>query len=399
MCGTLWSIIYVIMVFLTDYLVEKWNYSNLAAGRYASLVFLVGTPVSILTGWFVGRKGKVLTILVLGASIFTISCLALGLTHIDPLFGIIGIGVATGFYEPTVFTSIAKVLPEEGSDTAYTFTSLIFQFVLFVAPFGFGVIHDSTDKYDLVFILCSLVGIANVFLTMWLGALSPELQDTDEADGDDTIDLDNILHHSVHPKEDPQMRTSIFVLTVGCLHVIGSVSWITCWVFMLVTPDAVEKPWFVAITGDNKIVICLFFLGIGVVGLICSIMNYWLPSRDSMFSKIVFCVNIVCFVVLLVVLVILGRASQTNDCEQTLLCDELDWLWTCFLNCCWLIFSQFGYVCVSFSQSGWIMARCCCCCGRCCRADADQAVESDDNELLLNPSFSSAESQEDPLSD
>lgn len=38
MCGSLWSIIYVIMVFLTDYIFEKWEYSNVYAGQIAGIV-------------------------------------------------------------------------------------------------------------------------------------------------------------------------------------------------------------------------------------------------------------------------------------------------------------------------------------------------------------------------
>ena len=120
MNGTLWSMIYVIMVFLTDFLSEKWEYSNFKAGLfsfysffyysscviilfltkcigvYSSIVFFVGVPVSIQTGWFISKYGKSITLIVLAGALFAWSCLILGLTNLNPLAGIIGIGVATG---------------------------------------------------------------------------------------------------------------------------------------------------------------------------------------------------------------------------------------------------------------------------------------------------------------
>lgn len=213
MNGTLWSMIYVIMVFLTDFLSEKWEYSNFEAGNfffppykisswsvetndsfysqliiliiflgvYSSIVFFVGVPVSIGTGWFISKNGRSITLIVLAGALFAWSCLVLGLTNMNPLAGIIGIGIATGmkliirflkstiilitsvistffilfifdvtnsvgFFEPTVNCALARVLPEEGSDTAYSFAAIIFQVILFVAPFFFGYVHDDISS-------------------------------------------------------------------------------------------------------------------------------------------------------------------------------------------------------------------------------------------------------------
>jgi hypothetical protein len=119
MCGTLWSIIYVIMVFLTDYIFEKWEYSNVYAGQIAGIVwmlflvvclsvcidflgfhflffthevFVVAMLTSVVSGLFVSHVGKVLTMLMLGGLLFTISCLILSLTTFSPFIGVVGIG-------------------------------------------------------------------------------------------------------------------------------------------------------------------------------------------------------------------------------------------------------------------------------------------------------------------
>jgi hypothetical protein len=151
MVGSLWSIIYVIMVYLTDFLTEKWNMdeefeagTNLdiffcsfgfgfgfgyafgyrfwsfgsgfslgfgfvfgfgfffsvclisIAGLYSSIVFFIGVPFSVGTGWFISKYGNSISLIIVAGAIFGWSCLILGLTNFHPIFGIVGIGLATG---------------------------------------------------------------------------------------------------------------------------------------------------------------------------------------------------------------------------------------------------------------------------------------------------------------
>lgn len=71
---------------------------NEIIGVYSSIVFFVGVPVSIKTGWFISKYGKSITLIVLAGALFAWSCLVLGLTNLNPLAGIIGIGIATGIF-------------------------------------------------------------------------------------------------------------------------------------------------------------------------------------------------------------------------------------------------------------------------------------------------------------
>jgi MFS family permease len=106
-------------------------------GFYSSAIFFVGVPSSIATGWVISKYGHTLSIISLAGALYTWSCMilcmlrffecissssfliGLALTTINPMFGLVGLGVATGLFEPTANTAIARVLPEEGSDTAY----------------------------------------------------------------------------------------------------------------------------------------------------------------------------------------------------------------------------------------------------------------------------------------
>lgn len=56
-----------------------------------------------------------------------------------------------GFFEPTVNSALARVLPDEGSDTAYSFAAIIFQVILFIAPFCFSYVHDEIQSIRYVF--------------------------------------------------------------------------------------------------------------------------------------------------------------------------------------------------------------------------------------------------------
>jgi len=172
------------------------------------------------------------------------------------LVGIFGIGIATGFYEPTVFTSIAKVLPEEGSDAAFTLTSLVFQFVLFAAPFGFGFIHDQMDdNYDLVFVLCSLVGVFNVSLTAWLSFLSPELQNKPD---------------DVDEKSPTELRLEIFNNTTFSLNFVGSAAFAASCIFMMI-----KNPphWLGILAGEYSRLVSAFCMITGVGAFLSCFVN------------------------------------------------------------------------------------------------------------------------------
>lgn len=193
MIGTLWSIIYVITVIITDFLADKWFFQdNFQSGIYASIIFFVGVPVSIVTGWYVSKYGNSLSLIILSGVIFSWSCLMLGLTTFNPLAGIIGLGIATGVFEPTVSCATARCLPEEGSDTAYSFTAIIFQVILFAAPLLFSYFKDyqvehplDTDKfqsYDIVMIACSSIGILTIILAIWLSKINPDLEKVSESE-------------------------------------------------------------------------------------------------------------------------------------------------------------------------------------------------------------------------
>lgn len=63
MGGSLWALLYIILVFLTDYMVEKWDFctvtarasfsphpANIESGRYTSIAFGIGIVSSLAAG-------------------------------------------------------------------------------------------------------------------------------------------------------------------------------------------------------------------------------------------------------------------------------------------------------------------------------------------------------------
>lgn len=279
MCGTLWSVIYVIMVFLTDYLTEKWKMTNLESGIYSAFVFLVGVPVSIAIGWVISKKGMVLTLLGLGSITFTVSCIVLSVTKIHPLFGIIGLGIATGLFEPTVFTAIAMVLPEAGSDTAFSFTALIFQFVLFCAPFAFGVIRDHTGNYDLVFLLCSFFGIQNIAFTLWIGYLNPLLQHGATEVNDEDQD-EHRPKLGPNAMSDENKLWGLLSFTFVC-SLIGSILYASAWGYILW--NRLNVAWFTFLPVFLETIIPYLYGVSAAAFLHCTWVNFAAYNMESRF--------------------------------------------------------------------------------------------------------------------
>ena len=125
---------------------QVWPLASVSS-RLSQLVCLCSlysiTPhADISEGWLVEKFGRPLLLLFIGCVIFTGSCFLMSLTMVHPIVGCIGMlsvlfypsssndiafGLCLGLFEPTLYTCLAAVLPEKGSSTAFTFSSLIFQ--------------------------------------------------------------------------------------------------------------------------------------------------------------------------------------------------------------------------------------------------------------------------------
>jgi len=179
MGGTLWALLYIVLLYLTDYIAEKWDgqYSNAESARFASVSYGVGLVSSLLAGWVVEKFSKPLIMLLSGCLIFSASCFIISWTNLHPLVSCIAFGLCLGLFEPTLYSCLASVLPEKGSDTAFTWSALIFQVSCFAIPFGFGALHDYLGSYNLVFQICGGVGVLNAVLVLLLWWIAPHLQD------------------------------------------------------------------------------------------------------------------------------------------------------------------------------------------------------------------------------
>eukprot|EP01126_Amoeba_proteus_P010354 TRINITY_DN14020_c0_g2_i8.p1 TRINITY_DN14020_c0_g2~~TRINITY_DN14020_c0_g2_i8.p1 ORF type:complete len:481 (+),score=71.57 TRINITY_DN14020_c0_g2_i8:458-1900(+) len=176
MGGSLWALLYIVLVFLTDYMTEKWAYTNIQSGQFTSLAFGAGIFSSLSTGWFMGKFGNALALLFGGCVLFTVMCFLASCTMMHPGIASVAFGVCLGIFEPTLYTCLAAVLPEKGLSTAFMFTALFFQISLFGLPFFFGYIHDLTNSYDMVFQISGGIGVLNILLVVYLWGFEPNLQ-------------------------------------------------------------------------------------------------------------------------------------------------------------------------------------------------------------------------------
>uniref|UniRef100_A0A6B2L9Z2 Lysosomal dipeptide transporter MFSD1 n=1 Tax=Arcella intermedia TaxID=1963864 RepID=A0A6B2L9Z2_9EUKA len=83
------ALMYVIMLYSVDFMVEKWKYDDVTAGRYSSGVYIAGIILSPLTGVMIHKFGKMITIIFLGLVLFGVGCLLLGITAWPPLIGLL----------------------------------------------------------------------------------------------------------------------------------------------------------------------------------------------------------------------------------------------------------------------------------------------------------------------
>jgi len=104
-----------------------------------------------------------ITLILVGVSLFGSGCFIMGLFHWHPVIGLILIGVGLGMMETTLWTAVAEVVPETSFGPAFAFLSAAVSVVLVIVPFFAGWLHDHFGNYDPVAFLCaggSVIGIA-----------------------------------------------------------------------------------------------------------------------------------------------------------------------------------------------------------------------------------------------
>jgi MFS family permease len=143
LCVTFYSAVFPFQSFAPDILVQKFGYTETAAGHYTSaLIFgtMIFTPI---LGWFVDRRGKRATLMVIGALLLVPCFLVLAFTQFLPVVPIFFVGVALSLVPAALWAAIPIMVPESRLGTAFGVIGYIQNVGLMLFPWIAGKIADA----------------------------------------------------------------------------------------------------------------------------------------------------------------------------------------------------------------------------------------------------------------
>jgi MFS family permease len=176
-CVAGYSCQYVFMIYASDYIHEKWGYSDIASGNWASIVYLFAIVLSPVVGYFVERRGQALTLMGIGCLFFAFGCIIMGsiTPNYLPAVPLVLMGIAYSLVPATVWSSISDVIPEPLAGTGFGVMTAIMSFTYLIIPSVVGAIHDHWNSYEnmnFVFAACALVSFLGV---LWIAKIEPDL--------------------------------------------------------------------------------------------------------------------------------------------------------------------------------------------------------------------------------
>ncbi len=186
LCVTFYSAVFPFQSYAPDILVQKFGYSVQSAGHYTSaLIFgtMIFTPI---LGWFVDRRGKRATLMILGALLLVPCHLILGYTRVPPVIPIFFVGIALSLVPAALWAAIPMMVPEKRLGTAFGVVGYVQNVGLMLFPWVAGHIADAhtttrivngekTTVVDytstmLMFALLGVVGFVFSLLLKWADA-------------------------------------------------------------------------------------------------------------------------------------------------------------------------------------------------------------------------------------
>lgn len=143
LCVTFYSAVFPFQAYAPDILVQKFGYTPVGAGHVASaLIFgtMICTPI---LGWFVDRKGKRATLMILGSLLLVPCHFLIGYTHVWPIVPIFFVGVALSLVPAALWAAIPMMVPESRLGTAFGVIGWVQNLGLWLFPMLAGMIADA----------------------------------------------------------------------------------------------------------------------------------------------------------------------------------------------------------------------------------------------------------------
>ena len=187
-CVTFYSAIFPFTALATDFFHDKWgmrmasaeglgflegvfyNFTHMftTAQGATSIIILASMVLAPFAGNLVDRIGRRAALMVLGSLLMVPAHLALGLTHVWPVFPLILLGAAFVLVPACVWPSVPLVVDAARVGTAFGLMTAIQNLGLFTFPYVNGALRDATHGYTASQVMFAALGFLGLIFSLLL---------------------------------------------------------------------------------------------------------------------------------------------------------------------------------------------------------------------------------------
>jgi nitrate/nitrite transporter NarK len=171
LCVTYYSAIFPFQSAATDFFVERYQMTDVDAGRLAGTIILIAMFTTWIFGAIVDRIGKRATMLIIGSLIMIPCHVSMAYTNIPPIIPMIILGISFSLVPAALWPAVPLMVKEKQLGSAYGFVSMIQSIGLFLFPLAVGRIRDTTGSYKPAMIMFAGLGILGFIFAIWLKVL------------------------------------------------------------------------------------------------------------------------------------------------------------------------------------------------------------------------------------
>jgi MFS family permease len=145
-----YSAVFTFQSYAPDLLFHKFGYGPVLAGMYATALVWGTVFFTPIFGWFVDKRGKRATLMVVGASLCVPCYFLLALTPLHPVVPIFFIGMSLSLVPAALWAAIPMMVPASRLGTAFGVVGWIQNVGLMLFPWIAGKIADAHTSVEMV---------------------------------------------------------------------------------------------------------------------------------------------------------------------------------------------------------------------------------------------------------
>jgi MFS family permease len=188
LCVTFYSAIFPFTALSTDMFATKWHFLDTSptagsflyqvffnfthmfttAGGITSIVIAASMIFAPFAGNLIDRIGKRASLMILGSLVLIPAHLLMGITHWNPIFCMVALGVAFVLVPAAMWPCVPLVVEEKRVGTAFGLMTAIQNLGLMVFPFLSGWLRDKTGTYTATQVMFACLGLAGLIFAIAL---------------------------------------------------------------------------------------------------------------------------------------------------------------------------------------------------------------------------------------